>query len=80
MHTKKPFLRVTKWLSGTIPLQAECTACSSEQFNAQFDPRQPSRDHYARLLQQQFEHHLAIAHGKAVQDAAIEQADDTPQD
>lgn len=66
VRAKRPFLRVTKWLSGTIPLEAECIACSNAQFKVQFDPRQqfvqPSRDHYARLLQQQFDQHVKLVH------------------
>jgi hypothetical protein len=63
---------VTKWLSGTIPLEAECAACPDVQFKVQWDPRQsfvqPSRDHYASQLQQQFDQHLKTAHPDPQQD------------
>ena len=61
MPTKKPFLRGTKWL-GTIPVEAECTACAGLKFKASTGSHRPNRQEYARSLQQQFEAHLKLAH------------------
>jgi hypothetical protein len=66
LQTKKPNLRVTKWLSGDIPLEAECTACADARFNVQFDPRerfhQPTRQSCAHQLQRQYDAHLKAVH------------------
>jgi hypothetical protein len=61
MPTKKPFLRGTKWL-GTIPVEAECTACAGLKFKASTGGHRPNQQEYARSLQQQFEAHLKQAH------------------
>jgi hypothetical protein len=61
MPTKKPFLRGTKWL-GTIPVEAECTACAGLKFKASTGSHRPNQQEYARSLQQQFEAHLKQAH------------------
>jgi len=62
---KKPFLRVTKWLSGTIPVEAQCTACSARfavEWNTQNVLQRASRDSCAQQLQQQFDQHVATVH------------------
>jgi hypothetical protein len=61
MGTKKPTLRGTKWL-GTIPIEAECTACPSAKFKASGGSHRPNQQEYAKSLQQQFEGHLKQAH------------------
>jgi hypothetical protein len=58
---KKPFLRVTKWL-GTIPVEAECTACSDAKFQAHSSGHRPNLEQYQRTLQSQFDQHLKVAH------------------
>jgi len=67
-RAKKPFLRVTKWLSGTIPVEAECTACSGTRFAVEWSSlntlQQASRDSCAQQLQQQFDQHAAAAHSE----------------
>ena len=61
MPTKKPTLRVTKWL-GTIPVEAECTACAGVKFKASSGGHRPSHEAYTKSLQQQFDAHLKQAH------------------
>jgi hypothetical protein len=62
MRAKKPTLRGTKWL-GTIPVEAECTACAGVKFKPIAGSHRPSREEYAKSLQQQFDAHLKQAHG-----------------
>ena len=59
---KKPTLRGTKWL-GTIPVEAECTACAGVKFKATFASHRPSPEESTKSLQQQFDFHLKQAHG-----------------
>jgi hypothetical protein len=61
MGTKKPTLRGTKWL-GTIPVEAECTACAGVKFRATSGSHRPNHDEFAKSLQQQFDAHLKQAH------------------
>jgi hypothetical protein len=63
MSPKKPTLRGTKWL-GTIPVEAECTACAGFKFKAIAGSHRPNQGEYAKSLQQQFEAHLKQAHGE----------------
>jgi hypothetical protein len=63
MPTKKPTLRGTKWL-GTIPVEAECTACAGVKFKASAGSHRPNQEEYAKSLQQQFEAHLQQVHGE----------------
>jgi hypothetical protein len=63
MPSKKPVLRGTKWL-GTIPVEAECTACAAK-FKASSASHRPDREEYARSLQRQFDTHLIQAHASA---------------
>jgi hypothetical protein len=58
---KKPFLRVTKWL-GTIPVQAECTACTDVKFQVRSQSHRPSKEEYQQALQRDFDHHLKTVH------------------
>jgi hypothetical protein len=58
---KKPFLRVTKWL-GTIPLEAECTACSDAKFQARSSSHRPNLAEYQKALQRDFDQHLKVVH------------------
>jgi len=62
MGNKKPSLRGTKWL-GTIPVEAECTACAGVKFKAIIGSHRPNHDEFAKSLQEQFEVHLKQAHG-----------------
>jgi hypothetical protein len=61
MPTKRPALRGTKWL-GSIPVEAECTACSGVKFKANSGSHRPDREDYTKSLQRQFEAHLKQAH------------------
>jgi len=61
MPTKKPFLRGTKWL-GSVPVEAECTACPGVKFKAISGSHRPNQEEYAKSLQQQFDAHLRQAH------------------
>jgi hypothetical protein len=63
MPTKKPSLRGTKWL-GSIPVEAECTACAGVKFKASTGSHRPDRDEYAKSLQQQFDAHLKQVHAE----------------
>ena len=65
MRTKRPALRGTKWL-GTIPVEAECTACAGVKFKAVFESHRPSQDEAMRSLQQQFDEHFQQAHAAQV--------------
>ena len=58
---KKPFLRVTKWL-GTIPVEAECTACSDAKFQGQSLSHRPNLAEYQEALQRAFDHHVKAVH------------------
>ena len=60
---KRPLLRVTKWL-GTIPVEAECTACSGIKFRAQADSHRPDLAQYQRSLQMQFDEHVKLVHAQ----------------
>jgi hypothetical protein len=62
MPTKKPTLRGTKWL-GTIPVEAECTACAGVKFKAIFASHHPSAKQSMKSLKEQFDSHLKQAHG-----------------
>ena len=63
MRAKKPTLRGTKWL-GTIPVEAECTACAGVKFKPIAGSHRPGQEEYAKSLQQQFDAHLKQAHGE----------------
>ena len=63
MPTKKPSLRGIKWL-GTIPVEAECTACPGVTFQAISASHRPNQEEYAKSLQQQFDAHLKQAHAE----------------
>jgi hypothetical protein len=58
---KKPFLRVTKWL-GSIPVEAECTACAEVRFQVKPASHRPGQEEYQRALQRQFDHHVKTVH------------------
>jgi hypothetical protein len=58
---KKPTLRVTKWLSD-IPVEANCSVCSSAAFRAKGSSHRPNREEYQRSLQAQFEADLRTVH------------------
>ncbi len=58
---KKPVLRVTKWLR-TIPIEAECTACSDTKFLAHSSGHRPNLEQYQRALQSQFDLHVKAVH------------------
>ncbi len=58
---KKPFLRVTKWL-GTIPVEAECTACAEAKFQVRSASHRPSQEEYQQALQREFDHHVKTVH------------------
>lgn len=60
---KRPFLRVTQWL-GTIPVEAECTACSGAKFRAQSTSHRPDVSQYQRSLQMQFDEHVKLVHSE----------------
>jgi len=60
---KKPRLRVTQWL-GEIPVEIECTACPEWRFRATSTSHRPNRDEYAKQLQQAFDQHFKIVHGR----------------
>ena len=51
---KKPVLRVTKWL-GTIPIEAECTACADAKFQVRASSHRPNLAEYQKALQSQFD-------------------------
>jgi hypothetical protein len=58
---KRPFLRVTKWL-GTIPLEAECTACADAKFQVRASSHRPTVAEYQKALQSQFDQHVKAVH------------------
>ena len=58
---KKPFLHVTKWL-GTIPVEAECTACNDAKFQAQSSSYRPNLAEYQKALQRDFDQHVKVVH------------------
>ena len=58
---KKPFIRVTKWLSD-IPVEATCTACPAISFKAKATSHRPNREEYQKSLQAQFDAHCATTH------------------
>jgi hypothetical protein len=58
---KKPFLRVTKWL-GTIPVEAECTACTDAKFQVRSSSHRPNLAEYQKALQRDFGKHVKVAH------------------
>ena len=60
-HMKRPFLRVTRWL-GTIPLEAQCTACPASAFKAHFSGHRPELTQCQRSLQAQFDEHVRKIH------------------
>jgi hypothetical protein len=75
VRTRKPTLRITKWLQRVprpgprIPLEAECTACADAQFKIKHDKRlpfgavhQPRSDWYAEMLQRAFDEHVKLVH------------------
>jgi hypothetical protein len=80
VRTKKPTLRITRWLRSRrqpIPFEAECTACSDAQFKIKWDKRSESRsfgrfppfhapdgDHFKATLERQFEEHMKLVHRK----------------
>jgi len=59
--TKKPALRVTKWLAD-IPVEASCTFCSGVSFRAQGSSHRPNREEYQKSLQAQFDEHCKANH------------------
>jgi hypothetical protein len=60
---KRLLLRVTQWL-GTIPVEAECTACRAVKFRAQSTSHRPDLAQYQRSLQAQFDEHLKLVHSE----------------
>jgi hypothetical protein len=78
VRTKKPSLRITRWLRSRrqpIPLEAECTACSDAQFKIKHDKRSetrpfgafppvyaPNGDHFRATLERQFDEHMKLVH------------------
>jgi hypothetical protein len=59
---KKPSLRVTKWL-GNIPVEAECTSCTSEaKFRVVSKSHRPTREEYVKELERAFDHHCKTVH------------------
>jgi hypothetical protein len=58
---KRPFLRVTKWL-GTIPVEAECTACTDAKFQVRASSHRPTVAEYQKALQSQFDQHVKAVH------------------
>jgi hypothetical protein len=58
---KRPFLRVTKWL-GTIPVEAECTACVDAKFQVRASSHRPTVAEYQKALQSQFDQHVKAVH------------------
>jgi hypothetical protein len=61
MVSKKPVVRVTKWL-GDIPVEAQCTWCPEALFRAQGSGHRPNREEYQASLQAQFDEHCRVAH------------------
>jgi hypothetical protein len=61
--TKKPTLRVSKWL-GDIPVEANCTWCSNLSFKAHGTGHRPNREEYQKSLQAQFDAHCKAAHSE----------------
>lgn len=67
MTTKEPRLRVTKWV-GSVPVEAECTACRDaifkvEEWDSGEPLQEPDRQHYQDILQFGFDQHCATSHG-----------------
>jgi hypothetical protein len=75
LRTRKPTLRITKWLrriqttGQRIPIEAECTACADAQFKVKYDKRmeyggfhQPNGDRNLSGLQGEFEKHLKLVY------------------
>jgi hypothetical protein len=58
---KRPFLRVTRWL-GTIPIEAQCTACPQSVFKAHFTGHRPELTQCQVSLQNQFDEHMRQSH------------------
>ncbi len=58
---KKPSLRVTKWLKD-IPVEGACTSCADSGFKVTSSSHRPNREEYQRLLQREFDHHVAAVH------------------
>jgi trans-aconitate methyltransferase len=58
---KKPCLRVTKWLED-IPVEGACTSCLDSKFKVTSTSHRPNREEYQKLLQREFDHHLASVH------------------
>ena len=59
--SKKPVVRVTKWLAD-IPVEAQCTFCPDVLFRATGTSHRPNREEYQRSLQNQFDEHCRAAH------------------
>ena len=66
---KRPFLRVTKWLSN-IPVEACCSSCSDQLFRVDSTHHRPEKIAYQRQLQVAFERHLKDVHDKDAHVAA----------
>jgi hypothetical protein len=58
---QKPFLRVTKWL-GDIPVEAECTSCPGDKFQAVSSHHRPNKAEYQEQLQRAFDRHCGEIH------------------
>jgi hypothetical protein len=58
---KRPVLRVTKWL-GTIPVEAECTACADAKFQVRASSHRPNVAEYKKALQSRFDQHVKAVH------------------
>ena len=58
---KRPVLRVTKWL-GTIPVEAECTACADAKFQVRASSHRPNVAEYQKALQSRFDQPVKAVH------------------
>ena len=58
---RKPSLRVTKWL-GDVPVEGECTSCADAKFKITPATPRPTREEYAKTLQQEFDRHFKYVH------------------
>ena len=79
MRTKEPRMRITRRVEGR-PMRAECTACADATFQVEgWDPQprslqqpsflRPDREHFEKMLRDQFQRHLQLAHqGKVEED------------
>jgi len=61
MATRKPVIRVTKWLND-IPVEATCNICPSVTFRAKGTSHRPNREEYQKSIQAQFDEHCKTEH------------------